>query len=409
MKTNIFDFLKKRGYIFQHTNEEKLKSELSKGLTFYIGFDPTADSLHVGHYLTMMVIKYLQKAGNKPVLVVGGGTGFVGDPSGRNDMRKLIDKQTIEHNCQCFKKQMEKFITFEGENKAIILNNGDWLLDIKWIDFLREYGQCFSVNKMLTAEAFKTRFEQEQGLTFLEFNYMLMQGYDYLHLNRTHNVTLQLGGSDQWSNILAGIDLIRRKENLEVNALTLNLLTKSDGSKMGKTASGAVWLDPNKTSPYDFYQFWLNVDDADVKKFLYLLTELDETVIEDLCKEKGKKMQEAKKVLASEITRTIHGQNELDKAIEQSKAAFENIGNNLPEIIISKDEISKDDSINNLLVLTKLSPSKSESRRLITSNAIIVDDIKVTDVNTKISDLNIDKNNFVIHKGKKNHIRILIK
>lgn len=409
MKRNIFEFLQKRGFIFQHTNEEELKKELNKGVSFYIGFDPTADSLHVGHFLTMMAIKHLQKAGNKPIILIGGGTGFVGDPSGRNDMRKLIDKETIEHNCNCFKKQMSKFIDFDGENKAIMVNNADWLLSINWIQFLREYGLCFSVNKMLTAEAFKTRFNQEQGLTFLEFNYMLMQAYDYLHLFREHNATLELGGSDQWSNILAGVDLIRRKEGKEVHALTLNLLTKSDGTKMGKTATGAIWFDEQKTSPYEFYQFWLNVDDADVEKFLKLLTELDENIIHDLCKEKGKKMQEAKKVLASELTKIIHGEQNLNKVIEQSKAAFENIGHNLPEVIISKDDFNQDSSINNILVLSKLSPSKSESRRLIQSNAISINNIKITDVNSKIDDLNADKNNFVIHKGKKNHIRIIVK
>lgn len=409
MKANIFDYLKKRGFVCQTSNDEKVKEELTKGINFYIGFDPTADSLHVGHFLTMMAVKHLQKAGCNPVILIGGGTGFIGDPSGRSDIRKMMDKQTIEHNCNCFKKQMERFISFEGKNKAIMLNNADWLLKINWIEFLREFGVCFSVNKMMAAEAFKTRFEQESGLSFLEFNYMLMQAYDFYHLFKNHNVRLELGGSDQWSNILAGIDLIRRKEQTEVHALTLNLLTKSDGTKMGKTASGAVWLDEKKTSPYDFYQYWLNVDDADVKKFLYLLTELEDSVIEELCKEKGKKMQEAKKVLAAEVTKLIHGQKNLDIAIEQSKAAFENVGNNLPEFVINSKDIENDKTVINILFLSKLAPSKSEARRLIQSNAISIDEIKISDVNTTLDSLSVDKTNFVLHKGKKNHIRIIIK
>lgn len=406
---NIFNYLKKRGFVFQTSNEEKISELLNKGLNFYIGFDPTADSLHVGHFLTMMAIKHLQKAGCNPIILIGGGTGFVGDPSGRSDIRKMIDKNTIEHNCNCFKKQMEKFINFEGKNKAIMLNNADWLLPIKWIDFLREFGICFSVNKMLTAEAFKTRLEQESGLSFLEFNYMLMQAYDFYHLFKNYNVTLQLGGSDQWSNILAGIDLIRRKEQKETYALTLNLLTKSDGTKMGKTANGAIWLDENKTSPYEFYQYWLNVDDIDVEKFMFLLTELDDETIKNLCKEKGKKMQDAKRVLASEVTKLIHGEEKLNLAIKQSKAAFENVGNSLPEFLINAKDLENDDSINNILVLSKLSPSKSESRRLIQSNAISINETKIVDVNTKLSDLKVDKTNFVIHKGKKNHLRIIVK
>lgn len=411
MKNNnsILEFLKKRGYIYQGSNFDLIEKELNKGTTFYIGFDPTADSLHVGHFLTMMAVKHLQKAGNNPVIVIGGGTGSVGDPSGRSEIRKMMDRKVIDHNCECLKKQMSKFIDFEGKNKAIMVNNADWLLRINWIDFLREFGVCFSVNKMLSAEAFKTRFEQEGGLSFLEFNYMLMQAYDFYYLNQKYNVNLQLGGSDQWSNILAGVDLIRRKTSKESFALTLNLLTKHDGTKMGKTANGAVWLDKNKTSPYEFYQYWLNIDDQDVERFLLLLTELDETTIKELCKEKGKKIVEAKKVLASELTKMIHGQQELDKAIEQSKAAFENASDNLPTCKIKKSDLNNDESIANVLVLTKLSPSKAESRRLIQSNAVSVNEIKITDVNTKLDDLKIDKTNFVLHKGKKNHIKVLIK
>lgn len=408
-KKNILEFLKGRGYIYQASNFEIIEKDLEKGITFYIGFDPTADSLHVGHFLTMMVIKHLQKAGNNPVIVVGGGTGFIGDPSGRSEIRKMIDKETLKHNCDCLKSQMEKFISFTGKNKAIMVNNGDWLFQLNWIEFLREYGICFSVNKMLAADAFKTRFEQENGLSFLEFNYMLMQAYDFYHLYKNHNVTLEIGGSDQWSNILAGIDLIRRKLSKEVQGLTLNLLTKHDGTKMGKTAQGAVWLDKNKTSPYEFYQYWLNIDDLDVEKLLMLLTELDESYIKDLCKAKGKEILEAKRVLASELTKMIHGEDELKIAIEQSEAAFKNKGDNLPTVELSLSDLNNDLSIANILVVTKLSPSKAESRRLITSNAVSVNDIKIFDFNTKLDDLEIDKNNFTLHKGKKNHIKVLIK
>lgn len=409
MKKNVLNFLKSRGYVYQASNFDIVEKELNKGINFYIGFDPTADSLHVGHFLTMMVIKHLQKAGNNPVIVVGGGTGFIGDPSGRSEIRKMIDKKTLKKNCDCLKNQMEKFISFTGPNKAIMVNNADWLFKLNWIEFLREYGICFSVNKMLAADAFKTRFEQESGLSFLEFNYMLMQAYDFYYLYKNHNVTLEIGGSDQWSNILAGIDLIRRKLSKEVQGLTLNLLTKHDGTKMGKTANGAVWLDKNKTSPYEFYQYWLNVDDQDVEKLLMLLTELDESLIKDLCKEKGKKILEAKRVLASEVTKMIHGEDELKTAIEQSEAAFNNKGDNLPTVELSYSDLNNDFSIANILVVTKLSPSKAESRRLISSNAVSVNDIKVTDFNIKLDDLKIDKNNFTLHKGKKSHIKVLIK
>lgn len=406
---NILEFLKKRGYIYQGSNFDLIEKELIKGTSFYIGFDPTADSLHVGHFLTMMAVKHLQKAGNNPVIVVGGGTGSVGDPSGRSEIRKILDRKTIDYNCECLKKQMSKFISFEGKNKAVMVNNADWLLKINWIEFLREFGVCFSVNKMLAAEAFKVRFEQESGLSFLEFNYMLMQAYDFYYLNQNYNVNIQLGGSDQWSNILAGVDLIRRKSSKEAFALTLNLLTKHDGTKMGKTATGAIWLDKNKTSPYEFYQYWLNIDDQDVERFLLLLTELDDKTISDLCKEKGKKIVEAKKVLASELTKMIHGQEELDKAIEQSKAAFENASDNLPTCELKASDLNNDYSIANILVATKLSPSKAESRRLITSNAVSVNETKITDVNTKLEDLKIDQTNFTLHKGKKNHIKVIIK
>ncbi|MCF0217805.1 MAG: tyrosine--tRNA ligase [Malacoplasma sp.] len=410
MKQNIFEFLTNRGYVYQCSNPELAKKFLNQNkISFYIGFDPTADSLHIGHFLTMMAIKHLQDSGNTPIILIGGGTGTVGDPSGRTEMRKMLDYQTLKHNCECLKSQMSKFIRFEGENKAIMLNNADWLFKLNWIEFLREFGPLFSVNKMLSAEAFKTRFAKEEGLSFLEFNYMLMQAYDFYYLNKNYKAKMQMGGSDQWSNIIAGIDLIRKKSSDETIALTLNLLTKHDGTKMGKTASGAIWLDKNKTSPYEFYQYWLNVDDLDVEKFLMLLTQLDETQIKQLCKEKGKAMIAAKKVLAAEVTKLIHGEKELQKAIEQSLAAFSNQGNDLFSIEIKKSLLNNDFSIANILVCAKLSPSKSESRRLILSNAVYVESYLVNDVNSTIADFKVDQNCFVLHKGKKSHLKVILK
>lgn len=409
---NIYNFLKTRGYLAQSTNDEQVEKLINNGeAIFYIGFDPTADSLHVGHFLTLMALRHLQKSGNKPIIVIGGGTAFVGDPSGRSDMRKMLDPETIKYNVDCFKKQMSKFIDFENsQNKAIILDNSSWLLQLNWISFLREFGHCFSVNKMLAAEAFKTRFENESGLSFIEFNYMLMQAYDFYYLNNKYGVNLEIGGSDQWSNIIAGIELIRRKKNNESYGLTLNLLTKSDGTKMGKTSTGAVWLDPEKTKPYDFFQYWVNIDDSDVKKLFLLLTEMDLETINNLCSVSGKEMQKTKKILAYEITKIIHGELVASKVMEQSNSVFGNGSTeNYPEYFLEKKSIESDNSISNILVLTKLSPSKSESRRLILSNAISINQMKISDANTKLTDLQINGESFILHKGKKNHIKVVIK
>lgn len=409
MKKDIFDFLNSRGFVYQYTNLEQLKKKINQKVSFYIGFDPTADSLHVGHFLTLMVVKHLQQAGNTPVIVIGGATAAIGDPSGRNTMRKMLSNETINKNFDSIKKQMEKFVSFEGENKAIILNNSDWLSNINWIWFLKEFGSLFSVNSMLSTESFKNRLNSETGLSFLEFNYILLQAYDFYFLNKQYNVELQIGGSDQWSNILSGIHLIKRKLNKEVFALTLNLLTKHDGTKMGKTSNGAIWLDENKTSPYEFYQYWLNVHDLDLKKLFLLLTDFEKEKIDDLCNKKGKEILESKKILAYELTSLIHGKQKANKAVIQSKSAFENVGSDLFEIVINKNDLN-DKSLANILVKAKLSPSKSESKRLIKSNAIKINDLKIVDENITIDQLDIEnKYNFILHKGKKHRFRVLIK
>ena len=321
MAENIMDTLRKHGFIKQTVFEDELYEKLGKeSVPFYIGFDPTADSLHVGHFLTLIAMHHMQQAGHKPIILIGGGTGMVGDPSGRTDMRQMMTRETVEHNVACFKKQMARFIDFEGENGAIVVNNADWLLDLNYVDFLREIGAHFSVNKMLTAECFKQRLER--GLSFLEFNYMLMQAYDFLVLNRKYNCSLELGGDDQWSNILAGANLIRIKERKPAYAMTFTLLTTSDGKKMGKTAKGAVWLDENKTSPYEFYQYWRNIDDADVEKCLKLLTYLPVEEIEELCRYKDERINHAKEVLAYELTKEVHGEEKAETARQQAKAAF---------------------------------------------------------------------------------------
>ena len=318
---NIMDVLRERGFVKQTVYEDELYEKLGKeSVPFYIGFDPTADSLHVGHFLTLIAMHHMQQAGHKPIILIGGGTAMIGDPSGRTDMRQMMTKETIAHNVECFKKQMSRFIDFEGENGAIVVNNADWLLDLNYVDFLREIGAHFSVNKMLTAECFKQRLER--GLSFLEFNYMLMQAYDFLVLNRKYGCALELGGDDQWSNILAGANLIRIKERKPAYAMTFTLLTTSDGRKMGKTAKGAVWLDENKTTPYEFYQYWRNIDDADVEKCLKLLTFLPVSEIDELCRYRDERINHAKEVLAFELTKEVHGEEKAKTAQEQAKAAF---------------------------------------------------------------------------------------
>lgn len=395
---NVFDTLKERGFIKQTVYEDELYKKLgSESMSFYIGFDPTADSLHVGHFLQLLVMSWMQKAGHRPIILIGGGTGMIGDPSGRSDLRKVMTREDVMHNCECFKKQMSKFLSFEGENAAIMVNNADWLSNLNYIDFLREIGSSFSVNKMLTAECYKQRLEK--GLTFLEFNYMLMQAYDFLVLNREFGCELECGGDDQWSNMLAGVDLIRRKEGRDAYAMTFTLLTTSEGKKMGKTQKGAVWLDPEKTSPYEFFQYWRNIDDADVEKCLKLLTFLDLDEIAELVKYKDERINRAKEVLAYELTRIVHDENAAELALKQSKGAFGG-GEDMPEKTISEGTVK----ITDILVAAGVAPSKSEARRLIEGGGIKVNDDKITDVNAEITD-----KEFVLHKGKKIHFRISVK
>lgn len=401
--TNVLDTLKSRGFVKQVVFEDELYKLLeTESVPFYIGFDPTADSLHVGHFLALMAMSYMQKAGHKPIVLVGGGTGMVGDPSGRNDMRTMMTKETIKHNCDCFRKQMSKFFSFEGENAAIMVDNGDWLLNLNYIDFLRDIGSHFSVNKMLTAECFKQRMEK--GLTFFEFNYMLMQAYDFLVLYRKYGCKLECGGDDQWSNILAGADLIRRKEGEPVYAMTFQLLTKSDGQKMGKSQKGAVWLDPNKTSPYEFYQYWRNVDDADVEKCLKLLTFLDLDYIAELCQYKDERINKAKEVLAYEVTKIVHSEEDAKKAEEQAKSAFSGSMDNIPTAEISGDS----GLVVDILVEIGLAKSKSEARRLIEGGGISVDGQKVLGVDASILDSQRN-NGFVLTKGKKVKLKVTVK
>ncbi|EPS47903.1 tyrosyl-tRNA ligase [Clostridium botulinum CFSAN002369] len=374
--SNVYDILKERGYIKQLTHEEEIRELLGKEkISFYIGFDPTADSLHVGHFLQMMVMAHMQKAGHRPIALVGGGTGMIGDPTGKTDMRKMMTKEQIEHNCNCFKKQLAKIIDF-SEDKAIMVNNADWLLNLNYIEFLREIGVHFSVNKMLTAECFKSRLEK--GLSFLEFNYMLMQGYDFLELNRKYNCVMELGGDDQWSNILAGVDLIRRKESKSAYGMTFTLLTNSEGKKMGKTESGALWLDPEKTSPYEFYQYWRNVADADVEKCLRLITFLPMDEVRRLSSLEGAEINEAKKVLAFEVTKLIHGEEEAQKAKIAAEALFggnaKDLGN-MPTAYIDKNDLNN--LLVDLLVKCEILPSKSEARRLIKQGGLYLNDEKL--------------------------------
>ena len=398
MAENIMDTLRKRGFIKQTVFEDELYEKLgNESVPFYIGFDPTADSLHVGHFLTLIAMHHMQQAGHKPIILIGGGTGMVGDPSGRTDMRQMMTRETVEHNVECFKKQMARFIDFEGENGAIVVNNADWLLDLNYVDFLREIGAHFSVNKMLTAECFKQRLER--GLSFLEFNYMLMQAYDFLVLNRKYNCSLELGGDDQWSNILAGANLIRIKERKPAYAMTFTLLTTSDGKKMGKTAKGAVWLDENKTSPYEFYQYWRNIDDADVEKCLKLLTYLPVEEIEELCRYKDERINHAKEVLAYELTKEVHGEEKAETARQQAKAAFAGGEGELLEKVAEGAQTVVD-----AMVLCGVCKSKGEARRLIAQGGVAVNEEKVTDEN-----MPVPESEFVLQKGKKVRVKVIVK
>ena len=406
MERNVFDVLKERGLIAQTTHDEEIRELLGKEkVTFYIGFDPTADSLHVGHFLQMVVMKHMQDAGHRPIALVGGGTGMIGDPSGRTDMRQMMTKETIEHNCECFKKQLGMLIDF-SDDKAIMVNNADWLLDLNYIEFLRDIGSCFSVNQMLKAECFKTRLEK--GLSFLEFNYMLMQSYDFLMLSRKYNCKIELGGDDQWSNILGGLELNRRKDQRQVYGMTFTLLTTSEGKKMGKTAKGALWLDPEKCKPYDFYQYWVNVQDDDVINCLKLITFVPMEEIREMEKWQGQELNAAKKRLAFEVTKLVHGEEEAIKARDAAEAVFVKggVSADMPTSEVSADEI-KDKTILDLLVMIKLIPSKGEGRRLVQQNGLTVNDEKVTDPNMPVTDDMFNENGMIVKKGKKVFHRII--
>lgn len=406
---NVYDVLLERGFIQQMTHQEEIRELLEKEkVTFYIGFDPTADSLHIGHFLTVMAMAHMQQAGHIPIALMGGGTGMVGDPTGRTDMRSMMSKETIQHNVDCFKKQLSRFITFDNDN-AIIANNADWLLNLNYIDFLREIGIHFSVNRMLTAECFKTRMEK--GLSFLEFNYMLMQSYDFLELNRKYNCKLQLGGNDQWANIIGGVELIRRTENKPAYGMTFTLLTTGEGKKMGKTMGGAVWLDPEKTSAYEFYQYWRNIDDRDVENCLGLLTFLPMDEVRRLGSFKDTEINKAKEVLAYEVTKIVHGEEEALNAQQASKALFEggtNVGS-IPTTEIPASEFEEGVDIITLLQKINLIPSRSEGRRLIQQNSIKINGKITNSIEQKITQNDFDNSLLTIQKGKKvfHHIKLL--
>lgn len=401
---NVFDTLKERGLIAQTTHEDEIRELLGKEkVTFYIGFDPTADSLHVGHFLQMVVMRHMQLAGHRPIALVGGGTGHIGDPSGRTDMRKMMTLETIRHNCECFKKQLAKVVDF-SDGKAIMVNNEDWLLDLNYIEFLRDIGAHFSVNKMLAAECFKQRLEK--GLSFLEFNYMLMQSYDFLMLSRKYDCKMELGGDDQWSNILGGINLCRKKDQKQVYGMTFTLLTNSEGKKMGKTASGAVWLDPNKTSPYDFYQYWVNVGDEDVIKCLKLLTFIPMSEIRKMEKWEGAELNKAKKILAYEVTSLVHGKEEADKVKEAAEAVFGGGGNNEN---MPSTEIATGIGVLDMLVETKLASSKAEARRLIAGGGLSLDGNKVTEPTAVITEDMFNGGEIIVKKGKKTYHKLIKK
>ena len=402
---NVFDVLKERGFIKQTIYEEELIKKLGEeSVAFYVGFDPTADSLHIGHYIPIMAMAWMQRYGHKPIALFGGGTGMIGDPSGRSDMRQMLTKETINHNIDCFKKQMSRFINFEGENPAIIANNADWLLNLNYVDFLRDIGAYFSVNKMLTAECFKQRMEK--GLTFLEFNYMLMQGYDFLYLNQNYGCTLEVGGDDQWSNMLAGVDLIRRKERKSAFCLTCTLLLNSEGKKMGKTQKGALWLDENKCSVYDFYQYFRNVEDVKVEECMRLLTFMDMEEIKELTKYQDERLNKAKEVLAFEVTKLVHGEEKAKEAERQAKAAFGG-GNeqDMPTFEVDKQT----EFVSELLVAIGQAKSKGEAKRLIEGGGVSIEQSKITDAFAKIDPELKGKGEFILHKGKKVHVKIVLR
>ena len=398
----VYDELVARGLIAQVTNEEEIRNMIDQGkATFYIGFDPTADSLHVGHFMALCLMKRLQMAGNKPIALIGGGTAMIGDPSGRTDMRSMMTKETIEHNCSCFKKQMERFIEF-GEGKAQMVNNADWLLDLNYVDVLREVGACFSVNNMLRAECYKQRMEK--GLSFLEFNYMIMQSYDWYYMFQHYGCNMQFGGNDQWSNMLGGTELIRRKLGKDAHAMTITLLLNSEGKKMGKTANGAVWLDPNKTSPFEFYQYWRNVDDADVLKCIRMLTFLPLEEIKKMESWEGAQLNEAKDILAYELTKLVHSEEEADKARAASKALFAGGGDaeHMPTTELTNDDFGGGSiDIMSLMVKCGLAPSRGEARRLVQQGGVTVNDEKVTAIDATFGCEQFTGDGVIIRKGKK--------
>ena len=400
----VFEELKARGLIAQMTDEEKIRDLLdNQKTTFYIGFDPTADSLHVGHFVQIMVMAHMQRAGHTPIALFGGGTGMIGDPSGKTDMRRMMTPDEINHNIECFKKQMSRLIDF-SDGKAIMANNGDWLLNLNYIQFMRDIGVHFSVNRMLAAECYKQRLER--GLSFFEMNYMIMQSYDFLELNHRYNCRLELGGDDQWSNIIGGVELLRRKEGKEAFGMTFTLLTTSEGKKMGKTEKGAVWLDPEKTTPFEFYQYWRNIGDADVIKCLKILTFLPLSEIEKLAKLEGSELNKAKEILAFEVTKLIHGEEEAIKAQEGARALFGSGANtdNMPTTTLSGDDFENGEiAVLDLLLKTKLIPSKGEGRRLIEQGGIAVDDRKIENALEKIPISAFEKGYVIIKKGKKIH------
>ncbi|HEY5585439.1 MAG TPA: tyrosine--tRNA ligase [Ruminiclostridium sp.] len=403
---NVFDILQERGFIAQITHEEEVKRLLGeKRVTFYIGFDPTADSLHVGHFLQLMVMAHMQQAGHRPIVLVGGGTGMVGDPSGKNDMRKMMTKDIVEYNVNRFKMQISKFIDF-SDDKAIMADNADWLLELNYVEFLREVGVHFSVNRMLSADCFKTRMEK--GLTFLEFNYMIMQSYDFLVLNRKYDCQMQLGGDDQWSNILGGMDLIRKSEGKSVYGMTFTLLTTSEGKKMGKTESGAVWLDAEKTSPYEFYQYWRNISDNDVEKCLALLTFLPIDEVKRLGALEDAGINEAKAILAFEVTKIVHGEAEAFKAKEATESIFGGKGNsdNIPFVEISSSDLEAGIKITDLVLIAGLTTSKSEARRAVQQGGVLLNDNKVSSFDYVVRANDLVDGQMMLQKGKKSFVRI---
>ncbi len=403
----IYEELVARGLIAQVTDEEETRELINSGKAiFYIGFDPTADSLHVGHFMALCLMKRLQMAGNRPIVLIGGGTGYIGDPSGRSDMRAVLTPETIQHNCDCFKVQMEKFIEF-GEGKAIMVNNADWLLKLNYVDLLRDVGACFSVNRMLTAECYKQRLEK--GLSFLEFNYMIMQSYDFYHLFQNYGCNMQFGGDDQWSNMLYGTELIRKKLGKDAYAMTIKLLLNSEGKKMGKTAKGAVWLDPNKTPPYEFYQYWRNVDDKDVIKCIKMLTFLPIEEINKMESWEGAQLNDAKDILAYELTKLVHGEEEAEKAKSASHALF-NAGDSslTPSVEVPADMLTGGViDVNSLLVLGKMVPSKSEGRRAIEQGGVSIDGEKITDVRATVTEAQL-KDGVLIKRGKKSFNKFVL-